>query len=240
MKLEVLSLIFKSTKYLKFTEEQMLKYCKSFDDVEVTNRIIANDATKEVLDAIPDCKIPVWEFNNPNPQEYYINRVYRAYNYAVKTSEADLVCLVNSDNAYHEDWLKPLVEWHKKGYLPCARLIESGKLLSGPNGISKYFGDKPENYDEEGFTSWAKSSMNSNILQGGLYMPAVFDRNEFINAGMYPEGNIYNNGIGTCHGSVMFPGDVWFFKKFEQKTGRQHITLNNSFAYHIQEGEKDE
>jgi hypothetical protein len=100
MKLEVISLIFRSTKFLKFTENQMLKYCKNFDDVEVSHRIIANDATKTVLEAAADCSIPVWEFNNPNPNEYYINRVYRAYNYGIETSEADLVCIVNSDNGY--------------------------------------------------------------------------------------------------------------------------------------------
>ena len=67
MKLEVISLIFRSTKFLKFTENQMLKYCKNFDDIEVSHRIIANDATKNVLEAATDCSIPVWEFNNTNP-----------------------------------------------------------------------------------------------------------------------------------------------------------------------------
>ena len=71
MKLEVISLIFRSTKFLKFTENQMLKYCKNFDDIEVSHRIIANDATKNVLEAATDCSIPVWEFNNTNPNEYY-------------------------------------------------------------------------------------------------------------------------------------------------------------------------
>jgi hypothetical protein len=240
MKLEVISLIFRSTKFLKFTENQMLKYCKNFDDIEVSHRIIANDATKNVLEAATDCSIPVWEFNNTNPNEYYINRVYRAYNYGIKTSEADLVCIVNSDNGYHEDWLLPLVEWHKKGYLPASRLIESGKMPSGTNGITKYFGSSTENYDEEGFKAWAKSYMSPGILKGGLYMPALFDKNEFLAAGMYPEGNIYNNGIGTCNGRVVIAGDAWFFKKFEKKTGRQHVTPSNSLVYHIQEGEKDE
>ena len=139
--------------------------------------------------------------------------------------------IVNSDNGYHEDWLLPLVEWHKKGYLPASRLIESGKMPSGTNGITKYFGSSTENYDEEGFKAWAKSYMSPGILKGGLYMPALFDKNEFLAAGMYPEGNIYNNGIGTCNGRVVIAGDAWFFKKFEKQSVKIVLIIGLHFFF---------
>jgi hypothetical protein len=71
-------------------------------------------------------------------------------------------------------------------------------------------------------------------------MPAIFSKDLFINSGMYPEGNIYPNGIGTLSGPVIQSGDDYYFKLLEKRFGMKHITVFNSVVYHLQEGEKDE
>lgn len=238
--IEVVTLIFKSVEYLKFIEYQMNTYCKSFDNYNVTTRIIANDATPKVLEALKTCSIPHTVYNDPKPNEYYINRVYRAYNYGATTSNADLICFVNSDDAFHDDWLKPLVNLHNMNYLPAARLIESGKMPSGTHGYQANFGRTPKEFQEEKWLEFVKGFQSKILKPGGLFMPCLFDRKQFIEAGLYPEGNIYRDGAGTLNGPVLESGDAWFFRKFYELTGRQHVTPFDCLVYHIVEGEKDE
>jgi len=56
---------------------------------------------------------------------------------------------------------------------------------------------------------------------------------------MYPEGNIYTDGVGTLNGFVQ-SGDDWYFRKLESTYGMRHVTVFDSLVYHIQEGEKDD
>ena len=71
-------------------------------------------------------------------------------------------------------------------------------------------------------------------------MPCIFNKEQFISSGMYPEGNIYNDGIGTCNGSVILTGDNYFFYEIlEKKFSMKHITVMDSIVYHIQVGEMD-
>ena len=218
----------------------MLKYCHDFDDVNVSLRIVANDPTTKVLNALPQLKIPYVVYNSPNPSEYYINRVYRCFNYCVTSSNADLVCLINSDMGFSVDWLKPLVKLHKENYLPTSRLVESGKMLSGLHAISQDFGKNPKTFREEDWLYYASLIKEDKFLEGGLFGPVLYDKYEFILTGKYPEGNIYSDGVGTNHGHPIDVSDNYFFKVIEKLTGRKHVTSFESVVYHIQEGEKDE
>ena len=71
-------------------------------------------------------------------------------------------------------------------------------------------------------------------------MPCVFETQRFIESKMYPEGNIYHNGIGKL-GIMIKSGDAYYFQNIlENKYDMKHITVFDSLVYHIQEGEKDE
>lgn len=222
-KVEVISLIFQSVGYLKFIVDQLERYSHA-EGYDVSYRIVANDATDKVLNYLKKSSIPYSDFKNPDPEEYYINRVYRAYNYAIKSSSADIVCLLNSDNAFSPGWLHNLLKHYDGQTIPTSRLVESGKFMSGLHGITEDCGRSYTNYDEDKFISYAKQISKEEVHEGGLFMPCLVNKNF-----QYPEGNVKI-------GNRMVSGDKYAFAV----SGLKHITAFDSIVYHIQEGEKDE
>ena len=96
--IEIISLIYKSTQYLDLIASELKKdYCK-VDDWDVGIRIVANDANEAVLNRLKEVDVPYTIYNDPKSDDYYLNRVYRCWNFAGKTSEYDNICFVNSDN----------------------------------------------------------------------------------------------------------------------------------------------
>lgn len=237
--LEIIALIYKSVNYLNFIVDQINKYCQDFDDVKVSFRIVANDPTPEIVEALSNMNINYSIYHDHTPDAYYLNRVYRCWNFAGKTSESDLICFVNSDMAFSPNWLTHLYQLHNQNFLPTSRLVESGKILSGQHAIMKNFGRDPKEFQGTDWEKFVGSMRTPKMELGGLFMPVFFDRKQFVEAGMYPEGNIYNNGVGTCNGIAVISGDAFFFKKFATITGRKHCTSFDSLVYHIQEGEMD-
>jgi len=142
---EIVCLIFKSVAYLKHIIDQAERYGHA-DGYEVAYRIVANDATEKVLNYLKDNNINHSVFNNPDPNEYYINRVYRAYNYAISSSKADIVCPINSDFAFSPRWLDNLLKHYDGTTIPASRLIESGKMRSGKHGVEFNCGRTTEEY----------------------------------------------------------------------------------------------
>lgn len=241
---EIISLIYKSTTYLKYIVKQLNgEFCKA-SGWDVGVRVVANDATDNVLKALKDIEIPYSIFNNPDKDEYYINRVYKCYNHCVVTSEYDNICLINSDNGFSAGWLLNLLKYHDGVNIPCARLVESGKMTSGKHGISNNFGrtcgEFEANFND--WLSWAEQHKEDRVVSGGLYMPGIFEKNRFIESGMYSEGNIYSDGqAGSLVGSVRRTADEFFFNEvLGKRFGMKHVTVFDSMVYHIQEGEKDE
>ena len=56
---------------------------------------------------------------------------------------------------------------------------------------------------------------------------------------MYPNGNIYHDGVGTL-GRFVKSGDAYYFDDvLTLKYNMKHMTVFDSLVYHIQEGEKD-
>ena len=242
--IEVVSLIYKSTSYLKYIAKQLNSGLCKADGWDVGVRVVANDATNKVLEALKDIEIPYTVFDNPDKNEHYMNRVYRCYNYCVTSSEYDNICLINSDNGFSEGWLQDLLKHHDGVNIPCSRLIESGKMLSGRYGVTQNFGRTCDEFESrfDGWLAWSHKFREDKVAPGGLYMPAVFDRQRFIDSGMYPEGNIYSDGkVGSLVGGVIRTADEFFFNDvLIKRFGMKHITVFDSMVYHIQEGEKDE
>jgi hypothetical protein len=237
--IEVISLIFKSTDYLDLIYNEMKSGKCNVDGWEIGYRIVANDATPEIIEKLKTLDIPYTIYNDPKPDDYYLNRVYRCWNHAGATSEYDNICFVNSDMVFSDGWLTNLIKHHDGVNIPCSRLIESGKLTSGLHAVSFNCGRTPKEINYDLWDRVVKDAKHPMAFDGGLYMPCIFEKSRFVESGMYPEGNIYNNGVGTL-GAFVKSGDAYYFKDvLENKYGMKHITVFDSLVYHIQEGEKD-
>lgn len=246
--IEVIAMVYKSPDYARFIANQLhntrLSTTQRHCPVSVT--MVANDPVFELesqLDQISrDSKVKYDVYYDLKPQDYYLNRVYRCWNYCVRRSYCEWVCLVNSDMMFEVDWLHKLLA-RADNHLPTSRLVESGKLLSGRWAISHNFGRHPNSLDIDGwhkFSAQLKVASANEVGAGGLFMPCIFNRTKFLELGGYPEGNIYNDGIGTRNGPVIQSGDAWFFDKYSSTYNMPHITVMDSLVYHIQEGEMDE
>ena len=238
-------MIYKSIDFLDFIVDQFSSdICKS-ENIKIGFRIICNDASYKVLEHIKTKPIKYSIYNDQNPNDYYLNRVYRAWNYGGMNSKFDNIIFVNSDMAFSEGWIDALFRHHNGKNIPCSRLVESGRLEVGagiPNrgwAREHNFGTHPKNFNNKAWLESAKISRLDKTGSLGLYMPCLFETKRFIESGMYPEGNIYQDGVGTLNGFVQ-SGDDWYFKKLNKEYDMKHVTVFDSLVYHIQEGEKSE
>jgi hypothetical protein len=249
--IEIVSLIYKSKEYLHFIYDQMKSELCNLDGWDVGIRIVANDAVPEIIEELENLNIPYTNFRNPDPKEFYLNRVYRAYNHAITSSKYDNICLVNSDQVFSKDWLQNLLKHYDGTNIPCSRLVESGKMDSGLYGINIlkqkgiHFGRNPRGFKYEEWFSYAENTKEDIIKEGGLYMPCILSKHRAIESGLYPEGNIFldNNQlfVGYPNDRPLFKAgdDFYFHDILEKKYGMKHITVFDSLVYHIIEGEKD-
>lgn len=233
-------LIYKSIKWLKFFYEQFLKY------TDMKNNefyFIANDAVDEVKEYLTCNRIPHYIYNNNESQrkEFYINNVYRAYNYSAKVARGDYLVFLNSDMCFSKNWAENLFGGLNGSNCVCSRLVESGKMTSGLYGIGRNFGYICEEYNEQGFNNYADSISENVIKDSGLYMPLLIRKDDFIKVNGYPEGNISQNcdmwnPIITQKGEPCRTGDFILMQKLSQ-IGIKHQTVFNSIVYHFQAGE---
>lgn len=240
-KVTIFSLIYKDIGWLSFMYRQFLKYTP-VNDVEFY--FVANDASSEVLNYLKNNFIPHYSFCNSkkNKSEHYINNVYRAYNYGVSKAKGDFVVMLNSDMTFSDGWLSGLTDQYRDGLCISSRLIEQGKLKTGTHGIEKNFGDSWQSYDEEEFIAYANEIKNSDLIDGGLYMPILVKKKDFEDVGGYPEGNVLNgsdifNPVIALPEQQVISGDAVFIAKLET-IGVRHVTSFASVVYHFQEGEK--
>ena len=238
---EIIGMIYKSPKYLDFMINKVISNSWS-DNYNVSLRIIANDPSQNLSDYIKSHQIPYIDtYIDPHPNEYYLNRVYRAWNYGGNTSKADIIVFINSDMAFSQGWLDNLLKHLDDKTIPCSRLVESGKMPSGQHAISKNFGRHPDQYDDAGFNSFAKKISEDSVVKlGGLYMPCAFYTKDFKKSLGYPEGNLYNEGVGKSNSKFFMSGDDYFFHENKTMKTKNHITVFDSIVYHMQEGEMDE
>jgi hypothetical protein len=247
VKVTIVCLIFKSDIWLEFAYGQLLQLAREFDRGEVELLFVANDATSEVLDFLEKNHIPHKVFaGRKTPDEWYINSVYRAYNFGVQQAKGELVYLVNSDMAFSPSSLRNLVHSHNRMQMTVSRLVERGILESGEHGVERDFGSSPKNYRQKDFHRYAKKIESREVLDGGLFMPSIFSREEFLSMGGFPEGNLQPASLDTYleggspdfarAGEPSVPGDRAFVQKWIL-SGGAHKTVFGSIVYHFQEGE---
>ena len=246
----IISLIYKSTKYLQFVYDQVKKYT-NVDGAGIEFFFVTNDADPNVTSYLIEHNIPHYVFNNTpehvkahGTTESYINNVYRAYNYGVSKAKGKYVVLINSDMAFSPDWLTNML----RGFTPndermciTSRLVESGRYPSGKHGMTFDCGKFLRSYNENRFLIKAREISQSTLQAGGLFMPLLIKKSVFDSVGGYPEGNITPtsdifNPVIAKKGKPCIPGDVVFMRKLESK-GVQHFTAFDSIVYHFQNGE---
>ena len=242
-RVEVIAMVYKSVDYTKMILEQLM-CLQGNEHFDVSYMIIANDASQSVLEYLKNCKAKFSMYNDSKPKDFYLNRVYRAWNYGGFSSTADLICFVNSDMVFSDNWLLNLLKYDIDKYIPCSRLVESGKMLSGKYALSMNFGRHPKEIDMSKFNEYSNLISENRKEDGGLFMPCVFEKNVFTQSGGFPEGNVFLESNELVFGypndrPVYMSGDKYFFDKLKEHYGLDHITVFDSVVYHIQEGEKD-
>jgi glycosyltransferase involved in cell wall biosynthesis len=238
----IVCLVYKSAEWARFVYEQVLRYT-DMSDKEFF--FVANDASDEVLAFLRANYIPHVEWNNSEAQrsEWYINNVYRAYNFGAHQARGDLLVFINTDMAFSPGWFEALWEGYDGASAVASRLVESGKLRTGEHGIEKDFGTTPADYREQDLVEFAQDIRELTVVEGGLYMPLMVRRDTFLSVGGYPEGNpqpggdIFNPRMAS-QGEPCISGDNVMIQRLASR-GVRHRTACDSVAYHFQMGEKD-
>lgn len=229
----VAALIYRSPEWLAFALEGL---AWSRNRTPYRTMIVGNDAEPQV---VATGRLDV-DFRNPDPAEYYLNRVYRAWNEAVRCAETDWVVLINSDMMVSDWWLDELVEAKLSDpkTLPCSLLVESGRIPSAMPEYVRDFGTTVDGFDRDGWREHAAflhERGNGQTEPGRLFMPVLVDREEFASVGQYPIGNVIRPKDHGKDGEIV-SGDMDLFQRY-QAAGFKWVTCLGSVVSHTQEGE---
>lgn len=225
--LEVAAMVYRGRAFPRFIAKQLLDLKNDPGRrVGIITSVTQNDPDNACMDEIFTSGLAdVHIYHDPDPQDHYLSRVYRCWNYIVGTSPAEYVCLVNSDMAFSPGWLEALERRLDGRTLPCSRLVEPGFLRPGEHAIEIDLGRDPKIFPISAWHQLAADLLRDSTAPGGLFMPCVLHRETFLRVGGYPEGNV--NGVS---------GDRILFDKMAD-AGFAHVTCFDSLVYHMQEGE---
>lgn len=241
-KFSIVCLVYKSVAWLDFVYEQVFRYT---DMTDKEFFFVANDANDAVLSHLRENYIPHYIYTNTPEQqeEWYVNNVYRAYNFAADKALGDFVVFINSDMAFTPGWFDHLWQAYNGTNCVVSRLVESGKLPSGQYGVERNFGRDYSSYQESQFQQYARELAEAKITDGGLFMPLLIRKEHFQRVGGYPEGQVllgsdlYQPAIAR-RGEACIAGDTVLMLKL-QAVGIKHQTAFDSIVYHFQWGELD-
>jgi len=218
----LVTLVYRDLRWLDFVMEGV-------DNTKQETRyrwwVISNDGTRDVR---CDPRITI-DWQSDDPDEYYLNRVYRAWTEGVMGSPTPWCILLNNDMMCSDYAIDQLV-WCKRTKpksLPCGLLVENGRIPSGMPEHVRDFGTTPENFKHGEFQKHADSIRKTFETEPGrLFQPVLFDRQEYFDRGCYPNGNVGN-----------ISGDKILFDHYTA-AGYEWTTCLGSIWAHLQEGEK--
>ena len=237
LKVSVVCLIYKSPSYARFVHGSFDRHTGKGRGARYGNVVftfVANDPTDGLLEFLRSSGLRHTVFRNPDPEEHYMSRVYRAWNHGGMAAAGDVLVFVNSDMAFTPGWLDNLLRRLDENTIVTSRLVESGKLRSGKYGIERDFGATHSAFDDEAFQEFARRTSRDKAKPGGLFMPCAVYADTFRRSGGYPLGNRTEPDGSTTS------GDAVFFYETLKGMGVRHVTAFDSIVYHVQEGEKDE
>jgi glycosyltransferase involved in cell wall biosynthesis len=246
----LISLIYAGVDWLEFQYSELLKLKNEFGPGEVEILFIANDASESVTNFLNSNLIPYKSApGKKSHSEWYINSVYRAYNFGVKEAKGDYVLLTNSDMSYAPGFLYSMMQHRSPSKYLVGKLVESGRLKPANSAIKKNLGKTLEKFKREKFYKFANSIASDSLSPGGLFMPCLINRRVFLDKGGFPEGNIKASSLQkyietgmseiATQSEQLVPGDQAFIKALESSK-INHQTVDSAVAYHFQEGEKSE
>jgi len=216
-------LVYRSLKWLEWCQKGV---DSSANQTKYRWLVVACDPTDEVRNSplVDIC------YDNEDPNEFYINRVYRAWNEGVMFAPTQHVVMLNSDMYASDYWLDQLVAVKRRDKMtvPTSLLVESGRIPSAMPEYVHNFGLNPLEFKVDEFKNHASSLRQLNKTESGrLFMPILVNRQEFIDVGRYPEGNPQ----GTT-------GDKDLIRRYAE-AGFRHVTAMGSIVAHIQVGEQE-
>jgi hypothetical protein len=250
VKITLISLIYSGIDWLEFQYGELLKLASELPPGEVEVLFVANDASPDVIAYLDNNGIPyVVSPGRSSASEWYINSVYRSYNFGVTHAKGEYVLLTNSDMAYSEGFLYSMIMESDPNTYLVGKLIESGRLKPADAAIKKNLGKNLQNFKRASFNNHVARLRKRGLEDGGLYMPALLHRRTFLKFSGYPEGNIKQGSLNgylaglpfefALPGDDLIPGDRAFMQLLNQSS-IEHKTNLNSLCYHFQEGEKSE
>ncbi len=243
IKVSIICMIYKSTKFAKWVYDSVQKYTPMLKRGEAEFFFVANDPTVEVVDFLREKNYPfivaihehlsaeeLAELGIENRE--YLRRVYQAWNQGILHAKGQMVCLINSDNYFSDNWLENLMKYSNFNTYVVPQLVEP--LQRGKDlfwcALHAEFGHLPEEFMEEDFLAFADKVRMTGIRNLGVFQPCLLYKDVAICAGLYPEGNRIN-----ADGSIT-TGDTAFCNRL-MKMNVKHITALDSVVYHMGEGE---
>ena len=250
VKITLVSLIYSGIDWLEFQYGELLKLASELPPGEVEILFVANDASPDVIAYLDNNGIPyVVSPGRSSASEWYINSVYRSYNFGVTHAKGEYVLLTNSDMAYSEGFLYSMIMESDPNTYLVGKLIESGRLKPADAAIKKNLGKNLRTFRRGAFNKHAYRLRKRGLEDGGLYMPALLHKETFLKFGGYPEGNLVKENLEeyllglpfkfASRGDSLIPGDQAFMHLLN-RSSITHKTNLNSLCYHFQEGEKSE
>lgn len=239
-KFSIICPVYKSIGWLKFVYEQVLKYT-DMSDKEFF--FVAADAHQAVTDYLKDNYVPYYVMESAPEQKtkWYINTVYRAYNFGAARARGDFLVFLHSDMALSPGWFDNLIKAYSGSDCITPRLVESGKMPSGQYGISKDFGQTAESFREPEFVRYAAEKGSDRIENGGMYFPLLIRKEHFDMVGGYPEGNVVpESDIYRPRIAVRGEPCIVGYEALRRKLsgyGINQRTAFDSIVYHFQSGE---
>lgn len=235
MEITIATLIYKSPAYLDFVMHSLMEH--ESNNHKIHYLIVANDATPEVKNHALNYgeMANVVIHDNPDPNEYWIQRVYRAWNRCLSECETDHICFVNSDMAFTDGWLDALAQHDTSKYIPTCRLVESERMPSLPGLIGKNFGQTIANFRKDEFEKYADTIKEPLVatIKTGAFMPCLIRTDALKAVGGW------SHNKWTQWGQEV-PGDQITFATLERQLGMRNVMCHDSIVYHLQRGESSE
>lgn len=232
MEITVATLIYKSTSYLDFVIDSLLKH--ESKKLKLKYLVVSNDATDEVVKhanyiSFKNKNIRHVQHQNIFKDEIWINRVYNAWNRCLEECDTPYICFVNSDMAFTNGWLDNLAKHDLNKFIPTCRLVESGRMPSLNGLISKNFGQTLATFNKFEFEKYAEEIKENRVTtEVGAYMPCL------ISCDMLRSIGGWSKNLGNI------PGDRITFGTLKRNLGIVNLMCHDSIAYHFQRGESAE